>query len=336
MARVLAGVRAYQAHTHRTPDLTGRTVAQQGTVRLVAMADAGRPVVLVPSLINGPKVLDLAEGTSLVAHLAGAGFRPLVVAWGAPDAQERSLNIAQLVEARLLPLLAAAGEAAPLVGYCLGGTIALAAAALRPPPGLALIATPWRFGGYPRDRREALASLWRGIEPGARATGIVPVELLQPGFWELDPVRSVEKFERFGAMDPAGREARHYVEVEDWVHSGPPIGAAAASDLFERFYRDDEPGRGAWRVGGEPVAPAAVACPMLNLVSTRDRLVPAEAAPEAGQRIDVDAGHVGLMVGSRAPALLYEPLGQWLDALPGWRTPARRRKRPLRRNGDCS
>jgi polyhydroxyalkanoate synthase len=336
IARVLAGVRAYQAHAHRAPGVAGRTVAELGTTRLVAMAEAGRPVVLVPSLINGPEVLDLAERSSLVVHLARAGFRPLVVVWGAPDAQERGFDIARLVEARLRPLLADAGEGAPLIGYCLGGTIALAAAALRPPPGLALIATPWRFGGYPADRRAALAELWRGIEPGARATGVVPVELLQPGFWELDPIRSVEKFERFGALDPTGREARHYVEVEDWVNSGPPIGVAAAHDLFERFYHDDEPGSGTWRVGETVVDPSALPCPVLNLVSTRDRLVPADAAPEAGQRIDVDAGHVGMMVGSRAPTLLYEPLTQWLGALPGWRTPVRRRKRGQRPNGESA
>jgi polyhydroxyalkanoate synthase len=334
MARVLEGVRAYQAHAHRAPGLNGRAVAQAGSTQLLAMAEAGRPVVLVPSLINGPEVLDLAEGSSLIAHLAAAGLRPLVVVWGTPDASERDFDIAQLVEARLLPLLAGIGEPAPLVGYCLGGTLALAAAALHPAPGLALIATPWRFAGYPRDRRAALAHLWEGIGPGARAAGVVPVELLQPGFWELDPVRSIEKFERFGAMDPAGRAARHYVLVEDWVNGGPPIGYAAARDLFERFYRDDEPGEGRWRVGGGPVTPSALGRPILNIVSTRDRLVPEAAAPGVGERVAVDAGHVGMMVGSQAQALLYDRLTSWLCALPGWRAAPRGRKRRGRPKGD--
>lgn len=334
MARVLAGVRAYQANAHRMAGLGGRTVAQLGSARLVAMAEEGRPVILIPSLINGPEVLDLAEGCSLVAHLVGAGLRPHVVVWGVPDAVERQFDIATLVEQRLLPLLASAGEPAPLVGYCLGGTIALAAAVAQPPPGLALIATPWHFEGYPQDRRAALARLWEGIAPGARASGMVPVELLQPGFWELDPVRSVEKFERFGAMDPAGRDACHYVEVEDWVNSGPPIGFAAARDLFERFYRDDEPGRGRWQIGGAIVRPDALPCPILNLVSTRDRLVPADAAPRAGTRINIDAGHVGMMVGSRATSLLHAPLAQWLGTLPGWRARSMRRKRSQRPKGD--
>ncbi len=313
MARVLAGVRAYQSHASRPARLDGRVVAAAGSVRLLAMAEAGRPVVLVPSLINGPEVLDLAEDVSLVRTLAAAGFAPHLVIWGRPGASERTMDLARLVEERLLPLVDALGKPAPLIGYCLGGTLALAAAALRPPPALALIATPWHFGGYPEDRRAALAQLWDAIRPGALASGQVPVELLQPGFWELDPTRAIEKFERFGAMEPASRAARHYVLVEDWVNSGPPIGAAAARDLFERFYRDDEPGRGLWAVGdGGPVRPGALACQVLNIVSTRDRLVPEAAAPEAGERWTLDAGHVGMMVGSRARDLLHRPLAAWL------------------------
>jgi polyhydroxyalkanoate synthase len=315
MARVLAGVRAYQSHASPPPRLAGRVVATAGSVRLLAMAEAGRPVVLIPSLINGPEVLDLAEDVSLVRTLAGAGFAPHLVIWGRPGASERTMGLARLVEERLLPLIDALGRPAPLVGYCLGGTLALAAAALRPPPALALIATPWHFGGYPADRRAALAQLWETIRPGALASGLVPVELLQPGFWELDPARAVGKFERFGAMEPSSRAARHYVLVEDWVNSGPPIGAEAARDLFERFYRDDEPGRGLWTVGdGVRVMPAALACPTLNVVSTRDRLVPEAAAPEAGERWTLDAGHVGMMVGSRAHGLLHRPLADWLAA----------------------
>lgn len=334
MARVLEGVRAYQSHAHRPLRLAGREVARAGSVRLLAMAPRGRPVVLIPSLINGPEVLDLAEGSSFVRHLSAAGFRPLVVAWGVPDAGERQLDIAGLVEQRLLPLLAHVETTAPLVGYCLGGTLALAAATRRLPSALVLIATPWRFSGYPEDRRAALARLWAAIAPGAHATGLVPVELLQPGFWELDPERAVEKFERFGAMDPACRAARHYVLVEDWVNSGPPIGVAAARDLFERFYRDDEPGRGQWQLGTARVVPAALGCPILNLVATRDRLVPEAAAADAGERVRVDAGHVGMMVGSRARALLHEPVARWLDALPVWRDVARRRKRLAHLEGD--
>ena len=314
MAAVLAGMRAYQQHPHARPTAEHSVVARAGTARLLDHGGRGRPVVLVPSLINAPDVLDLAPDASLTAYLATNGLNPLVVDWGAPGEAERAMDLDRLVTERLLPLIASLGEPPLLVGYCLGGTIAAAAAALAPPARLALIATPWLFAGYGDERRATMVHLWDDIGSAARATGVVPIDLLQPGFWNLDPERSVAKFERFGLLDPHAREARHYVLVEDWVNSGPPIGFAAAAHIFERFYRDDEPGRDRWFVDGRAVDPGALPCPVLNIVSTMDRIVPAEAAPIAGKRIDIAAGHVGMMVGGRALELLYEPLTRWLLA----------------------
>ena len=71
--------------------------------------------------------------------------------------------------------------------------------------------------------------------------------------------------------------------------------------------------RGRWRVGGEIVDPAALACPLLNIVSTTDRIVPAATAPGAGERLELALGHVGMVVGSRAGAALWEPLAAWLS-----------------------
>ncbi len=312
MAAVLAGVRAYQESKHKRPASKPSVAARAGASRLLDHGGHGPPVVLVPSLINAPDVLDLAPGASLVEHLAENGLNPLVVDWGTPGPSEKPMSLDTLVTKRLLPLIAKIGEPAHLVGYCLGGTLAAAAAALSPPIKLALIATPWVFAGYEEDRRAALAHLWADIAPTARATGIVPVDLLQPGFWDLDPARSVAKFERFAALDPGAREARHYVLVEDWVNSGPPIGIGAAEHIFERLYAADESGRGAWIIDGRVIDPATLPCTVLNIVSTTDRIVPAAAAPSAGTRIDVAAGHVGMMVGSRARELLYAPLTRWL------------------------
>ena len=314
IAAVLAGVRAYQESKHKRPASKPGIAARAGASRLLDHGGHGPPVVLVPSLINAADVLDLAPGASLVEHLAENGFNPLVVEWGAPGPSEKPMSLDTLVTKRLLPLVAKLGEPVHLVGYCLGGTLAAAAAALAPPRSLALIATPWVFAGYGEDRRAAMLKLWDEIAPTARATGVVPVDLLQPGFWNLDPDRSVAKFEHFGTFDPAAREARHYVLVEDWVNSGPPIGVGAAEQIFERLYRDDEPGAGGWAIDGTVIDPAMLACPVLNVVSSVDRIVPAAAAPHAGTRIDVAAGHVGMMVGSRAHELLYAPLTEWLGS----------------------
>jgi polyhydroxyalkanoate synthase subunit PhaC len=304
---VLAGVRAYQTHPYRRTLAAPPAVAQIGSVRLLDYGGEGRPVVFVPSLVNPPSVLDLAPGNSLLRWLAGEGVRPLLVDWGSPGPEELALSIDGYVDERLQPLLAKI-ERPAVIGYCLGGTMALAAAMRSAPERLALIATPWRFEGY-GEQRATLTQAWRDMAPTATPLGAVPMDLVQPLFWQLDPAGTAAKFERFGKVAPDSDEARAFVALEDWANEGPPLSLPVAQQCFEAFYGADTPGSGNWRGDAQTIG-----CPVLNLVSIRDRIVPATAAPEVGTRIDIDAGHVGMIVGSRARALLWEPLRDWLRA----------------------
>jgi len=114
-----------------------------------------------------------------------------------------------------------------------------------------------------------------------------------------------------------GPAADAFVVLEDWANDGPPLPLPVARDLAERFYGDDAPGSGAWRVGGRAVDPAGLTMPLLDIVARRDRIVPPAAALSGtgiGQPLGLDAGHVGMVVGGRARALLWEPLAQWLRA----------------------
>ncbi len=276
---------------------------------------ARRPAVLfVPSLINSPGVLDLDEETSLLGWLAGHGLRPLLLDWGTPGADERGLSIAGHVETLLVPLIDALADAAPptLAGYCLGGTMAIAAATLRPVRALALLAAPWRFAGFPDESRAGLAALWARGGPIADALGLLPMEVLQAGFWQLAGDRTLDKYARFGGLAERDPALARFVALEDWANAGPPLTAAAARELMEDFVAADVTGAGRWRVGGRLVDPAALGCPILDIVSTSDRIVPLASAAGVGRRLTLAQGHVGMIVGARRDAL-REPLAAWLS-----------------------
>ena len=311
---MLRGLRVYQAHPHVRTAPPMPVVARAGGAVLRDYGGDGPAVVFVPSLINPPVVLDLAEDNSMLRWLAQQGVRPLLVDWGTPGADEARLDLAGYVEARLLPLLAALAEPPALVGYCLGGTMALAATALAPAARVALIAAPWRFAGFEPAQRQAAAALWTGAKPLAEQLGGFPMALLQPLFWYLDPAAPAAKFTRLAALDPASAAAKTFVAVEDWANDGPPLTLPAARALFEDLFAADLPGRGAWRVGGRAIDPAALGIPLLDIVSRRDRIVPAAAAAGVGRRIELDLGHVGMVVGGQARAALWEPLADWLKA----------------------
>ena len=320
MERALAGLRLYQEAERASPPepMPAIATAEGAMLRDYSPAGgSGPPVLFIPSLINPPTILDLSEERSLLRWLAAEGWRPLLLDWGWDVARRREMDVAGHVERIVLPLIEGLGERPILAGYCLGGTMAVAAASAAGVAGVATIAAPWHFDGFPEESRDMLGELWRSSEPGARALGLLPMEVLQCAFWSLDPARTVSKFEAYAGMEPGSPEALAFVTLEDWANDGPPIPEAAAREMFEGLFGADLPGTGRWKVAGREVDPAALACPSLHIVSTTDRIVPAATAIRTGERLDLASGHVGMVIGGRARDQLWRPFSDWLSRTAG-------------------
>jgi polyhydroxyalkanoate synthase len=328
LAEFLAGIRAWHAHPWRRTEPELPVPWSQGATRLIDYGGAGRPVLFVPSLINRAYILDLRPGASLLAYLAAHGVRPLLLDWGDPGEAERDFGLDAYVGGRLGDALAAAagiaGGPLPLVGYCMGGLLALGAALLRPHQvaGLGLLATPWDFhadrsghAGFVGLGRAMLAAMPDGAPP-------VPVDIVQALFAFLQPNLVQAKFRRFAAMDPAAPETTAFVALEDWLNDGVGLAAPTARDCLQGWYGDNLPGRGLWQVAGRPMRPGELACPAFVALPTRDRIVPPASAAALAMAlpgatvIEPRAGHIGMMVGSRAEESLWRPFAQWLSSLP--------------------
>lgn len=284
-------------------------IAERHGAALRDFGGDGPDLLFVPSLINPATVLDL-PGKSLLRWLAARGRRVLLLDWGPADAR-RGLSVAGHVEEIVLPFMAALASPPDLAGYCLGGTMAAAAAQAGHARSLTLIAAPWRFSGFGGEQRASLASLWKQTKPLAERLGVLPMEVLQSAFWSLDPERTVGKYEQLADADETTLSA--FVQLEDWANDGPPLPCPAARELLEDFFAADLPGPGQWQVGGKCISPAELPCPVLDIVSTTDRIVPAASATRVGERLELGRGHVGMVVGSGAEAELWEPLAAWLS-----------------------
>ncbi|WP_231463022.1 alpha/beta hydrolase [Sphingomonas sp. URHD0057] len=306
----LVGLRAYET-APRVPLATPRP--EIARVRGACLRDhggEGRPAVLIPSLINPPRILDLDEQVSLTAAIAGMKRRALLLDWGAA-ADRALLTVAGHIEELLLPLLHQIEGPPALVGYCLGSTMAIAAANLSECERVATLAAPWNFSNYPEQSRAALQQMWRHSEPAAQVLGALPMEVLQAAFWSLDPVRTVRKFTEFGRLDPKSDEARRFVTLEDWANQGEPLPYPAAKELIEELFGADRSGSGQWCVGGTAVTDA-IRAPTLHLLAAHDRIAPAITAP-GGAQTAIPAGHVGMIVGSARMAL-HEALRRFLES----------------------
>jgi len=329
-AALIGGIAAYRRHPFRRDQPEPPVLWEEGGSRLLDYGGDGPPMLFVPSLINRAYVLDLAPGHSMLRHMAAAGHRVLLLDWGWPGETERGFTLTDYVAGRLERALVALAPLGPLrlVGYCMGGLLALAAALRRPDRvgALALLATPWDFhaadqpSGTPTG--DASLRLLAMLEPALAATGTLPVDLIQLLFAGIDPFAIARKFRAFGRLDPASPRAAHFAALEDWLNDGVPLAAPVARECLGGWYGRNEPAQGRWRIAGLPVDPAAWGGPTLVAIPRGDRIVPPESARALAARLpapavlDVAAGHIGMAAGNGAEAVLWRPLHDWAASLP--------------------
>lgn len=324
---MLDGIARYRAHPYRRDLADPPEIWRDGATRLLDFGGNGPAVLCVCSLVNRSYVLDLSPRRSLVRWLAAQGLRPLLLDWGDPEPE---LDLDALMRRKLEPALAAAvaahGRAVAVLGYCMGGTLAVALASRQPRSvgALALLAAPWDFDrGDPTGLARAVTQ-WDLL-------GDAPIRLdvLQGYFALLDPGLAQRKFVRFAAMDP--EEAEDFVAIEDWLNDGVALPSGVARDCLRDWYTANAPSHGRWRIAGQAVDARRLGLPSLVVVPHADRIVPADCAAAladtipGAERLDIDSGHIGMMVGPRAESLLWRPLADWLLS----RAPAAgRRPRP--------
>lgn len=325
-----AGVAAYRAHPYRRRLKEPPPLWREGTTRLLDYGTGknGTSVLVVPSLVNRGHVLDLTAKTSLLRYLAARGHRPLLVDWNAPGDVERGFDLSDYIAGRLAGALdaatKAAGEPIPVIGYCMGGNLALALAQLRPDKvsALALLATPWNFQVEGAPIQAPLDAANAATLTAAFASlAEFPVDLLQAMFASLDPYLVGRKYRAFAKSQQAGENGELFVALEDWVNDGVPLAAKVAAECLVGWYGQNAPMNGAWRVAGEMIDPARCDKPALLLMPQQDKIVPpassaalAAALPKA-TAVKVPSGHVAMIVGRQARSQSWEPLADWLDGM---------------------
>lgn len=323
--RFLDGLEAYRHHPYRRDLSDPPVIWRKGTTRLLDYGPPdGLPLLVIPSLINRAYILDLAPDQSLLRYLSGEGLRPLLVDWGAPGDEERRFGLTAYITERLEPAAEAArdeaGDIPMVMGYCMGGLLALALAQRQPMKlrSLALLATPWSFHAERAEHARLLGALAEPIARSYAPLGEMPVDALQALFFSQDPLLALRKFSRFAEVAPESAAARRFVALEDWLNDGVPLALPVARECLGGWYGADLPGRGLWRVGARRILPSQIDIPSLVVVPAQDRIVPPATAaalanelPQA-ERMTPPLGHIGMIVARDAPSRIWAPLAAWL------------------------
>jgi polyhydroxyalkanoate synthase len=327
-AALIHGIAAYRRHCSRRTLIDPPAIWSEGGSRLLDYRPAGgQPVLFVPSLVNRAYVLDLAEGYSMLRWLADQGLRPLLLDWGWPGTTERAFTLTDYVAGRMERAMTAArlatGTPPVLAGYCMGGTLAVAAAQRRPDliGGLALLATPWDFHASEPERALQVARTLPMLEPALAFSHALPVDLLQTLFTLLDPWGVADKYRAFARLPQDSARAKLFVALEDWLNDGIPLAAEVARTCLTEWYGQNQTARGNWRIAGLPVDPTQIAAPSFVAVPGKDRIVPPESARPLASLIpnavlhEPAAGHIGMAAGARAETVLWRPLMDWIRTL---------------------
>jgi polyhydroxyalkanoate synthase len=282
------------------------------------------PVLVVPSMINRWYVVDLRAGASLVEALVAGGLDVYCLDWGIAQDEDRYLTwddvVARLGRAVRFTERHSGQKRVGLLGYCMGATVSGIYTALEPSHVAAFVnlAGPFDFsqGGL---LRTMVDPRWFDASVIADAGNVTPHQM-QSGFVALRPSSQIAKWVGFvdRMHEPAARES--FDALESWAGDNIPFPGAAYATYIGDLYQRNALIKGEHHVAGRRVDLGNIRCPVLTVAAERDTICPlpaARALNEACGSADKElvvapGGHVGAVVGSRAPKVLYPAMRDWL------------------------
>ncbi|MCA9545346.1 MAG: alpha/beta fold hydrolase [Myxococcales bacterium] len=314
-------------------DLPFEVVHERGPTKVLYYAPRGEvrhrtPIVFSYSLINRYYILDFMPGKSLLEHLTGQGFACYVIDWGAAGVAESQKTwgdyaLGYLGDAVRVACQREGVDQVSLYGYCMGGTMALSYAALRPEKvkNFVAMAMPVDF------HDEGILSRWtqrQFFSPDAviDAYGNVPTWLMESGFRLMAPLTNMTKWRGLWEAKDRDGFVDTWRRLEKWSSDNVPFPGGVYRQYIRDCYQENRFCQSQMVVNGERVDLEAFDKPLLVVLAQKDHIVPrpsAEAlmgivASEDKTLMDFPTGHIGLSTSSKSPKKYWPQIAAWLAA----------------------
>jgi polyhydroxyalkanoate synthase len=291
------------------------TLWQNGVASLICYEYvANRPTILmIPSLINKSYILDLQENNSFIKYL-NKDANVVLLNWDNACGGEKEYNFSDYIMHKVLPAIDFLTLKTPkisLLGYCLGGLMAMAASVLRPEKisQLVLLATPWDFSKMP--------AIYSQSNLGGNS---IPFSIIQNWFYQQHFAKVFTKFVKFASLAPRTKAAQNFVAIERWLRDGIDVNYLVIQQLSTQFSNNNIGFSGQWQLGEKLILPEKILIPTLIAIPQDDDVVPRASAEILSQLLPknkliiIPSGHIGMIVGSKAKQHLWWPLKRWLLA----------------------
>ena len=287
------------------------------------------PLLVVMATTNRGYILDLSPQLSFVRFLLEAGYDVYMIDWTPPAADEKSLRLEDYTQ-RFIPecvrrVQATSGQSdVTLLGYCMGGVLALLYAATHPEgpmKNLVCFTTPVDFSAM------KLFSKWSSerhfdVDRLVDTLGNVPSELIFTSFEMLRPATRAASQVKLWDNMWNDEHVKSFRMFERWSTDTLPI----AGEYFRQTIKDLIWGNAlcttTFRLGGKAVDLRTITVPLLHVLAEHDHIVPYEAAKplvrgvasKDREEIVLKGGHVSVVAGPSAKDRLWPKLDDWLGA----------------------
>lgn len=283
------------------------------------------PLLIVYSLINRHYILDLLPKSSVIKNLQSQGFDVYATDWGTPASYDKDLSLAryaeEYVENAVEKIKEVTGsDKVSLFGYCWGGLFALIYSATNHDnvKNLILHATPVDI-----EKQKTTIENWAShlnADNLVDTFGNVPGWLLNFAFFLRNPIENILKYPKYFSEPRTLDEIMQFFATETWLYDSTPIIGEVYREIVDQIYRRNLLIKNKMRVDADIINLKDITIPVLNIIGTKDDLVPPSSSKTImdaigssdKKLIEFPTGHVGLCISQAAHEKLWPEVGKWL------------------------
>lgn len=311
-----------------------QTVYSEGSLKVKIYAAHESPargqILLFPSLINRPYILDLGRGRSLIQAMVKSGLEVVLFDWGSPGEKERDMGLEALLTERIPRALRAVyahsefseDDARPrtVLGHCLGGHLALLFVLQQRQKsdglridGLINLTTPID------TTSDALLNTWFQVpewnpENFSRSFQNIPWPLLQTSFQMLRPTVTPRRWIQFASRLTERDFRESWLQLEIWSNDCVSFSSELFRDLLIPIYRDNALVNHDTSKHWRDISKLKI--PVFSLAAVDDHIVPLESARAIREVLplarhtfhEARGGHIGAVLSKKSRETIWPDL----------------------------
>jgi polyhydroxyalkanoate synthase subunit PhaC len=309
------------------------TIYRKGTLQLYHYRALSKevyrvPVLLVMSLVSKSYILDLTPGQSFIEFLLKQGYDVYLIDWGVPRPEDHILRledyILDFMPDCIARILAHSGEPdLSLIGYCMGGMLAIVYSALYPNvplKNLICLTTPVNFDGMGLTRQWT-DKRYFDVDRIVDTLGNVPPEIISASFEMLRPAARIAQQIRLWDNMWNDDFVKSYRMFDRWANDQIPFPGECFRQTTKELMWENKLYKNEFELAGRRVEITNIKVPFLGVMAEHDHIVPYESAKDlinlvgSSDKRDIvlKGGHVSMVAGPNASRRLWPELDSWLS-----------------------